>query len=146
MGFITWTAYNKANAIYDCDTVTIYVSRALWATYCFFVNDLKSNWIFFACFIWLIVILFLLSKMIMKLLKFNGCSEMSLSHNLIIKSTTYNSRDFIFMNLMISTMRESSVYKSTIVVMLLLNNKQVSNVNDIIFSFSIWCLWYVWNQ
>ena len=73
----------------------------------------------------------------MKSLKFNGCSEVSLSHNLIIKSTTYNSRDFIFMNLMISAMRELSVCKLTIVIILLLNNKQVSNVDDIIFNFFI---------
>ena len=73
----------------------------------------------------------------MNLLNFNDCFEVSLSHNLIIKSTTYNSRDFIFINSIISTMRESSIYKSIIVIMLLLNNKQVSNVNDIIFNFFI---------
>ena len=71
----------------------------------------------------------------MKSLKFNGCFEVSLSHNLIIKPTTYNSRDFIFINSMISTMRELSVYKLTITIMLLLNNEQMSNTNDVIFSF-----------
>ena len=76
-----------------------------------------------------------LSKIIMKLLKFNNCFEVSLSHDLIIKSTTCNSRDFIFMNSIVSTIRESLIYKSTIVVMLLLNNKQVSNVDDVILSF-----------
>ena len=75
--------------------------------------------------------------MIMKLLKFNGCFGVSLSHNLIIKLTTCNSRDFMFMNSMISTMKKSSIYKSTIVIILLLNNKQVSNVNDVILSFFI---------
>ena len=69
--------------------------------------------------------------MIMKLLKFSDYCEVSLSHNLIIKSTTYNSRDFIFMNLIISAMRKSSIYKPTIIVMLLLN------MNDVIFSFFI---------
>ena len=59
----------------------------------------------------------------MKSLKFNDCFEMSLSHNLAIKLTTYNSRDFIFINSMISTMRELLVYKSIIVIMLSLNNK-----------------------
>ena len=59
----------------------------------------------------------------MKLLKFNNYFEVSFLHNLIIKSTTYNSRDFIFINSIISTMKESSVYKSTIVIILLLNNK-----------------------
>ena len=73
----------------------------------------------------------------MKSLKFSGCFEVSLSYDLIIKPTTYNSRDFIFINLMISTMRELLVYKSTIAIMLLLNNKQISNVNDVIFSFFI---------
>ena len=71
----------------------------------------------------------------MKSLKFNDCFEVSFSHNLIIKSTTYNSRDFIFMNSIISTIRESSVCKLIIIVILLLNNKQVSNVNDVILSF-----------
>ena len=71
----------------------------------------------------------------MKSLKFNDCFEVSLSYNLIIKSITCNSRDFMFMNSIISTIRESSIYKSTIVVILLLNNKQVSNINDVIFSF-----------
>ena len=64
-----------------------------------------------------------LSKIIMKSLKFSDCFEVSLSYDLIIKSTTYNSRDFIFMNSIVSTIRESLVYKSTIVIMLLLNNK-----------------------
>ena len=71
----------------------------------------------------------------MKLLKFNDCFEMSFLHDLIIKLTIYNSRDFIFINSIISTMRESSVYKLTTVIILLLNNKQISNVNDVIFSF-----------
>ena len=73
----------------------------------------------------------------MKLLKFNGCFEVSLSHDLIIKSMTYNSRDFIFMNLMVSAMRESSICRSTIVIMLSLNNRQVSNVDGVILSFFI---------
>ena len=73
----------------------------------------------------------------MKSLKFNDCFEVSLSYNLIIKSITYNSRNFIFINSMISTMRELLIYKLTIVIMLLLNNKQVSNVDDVIFSFFI---------
>ena len=76
----------------------------------------------------------------MKLLKFNDCFEMSFLHDLIIKLTIYNSRDFIFINSIISTMRESSVYKLTTVIILLLNNKQISNVNDVIFSFFTWCL------
>ena len=67
--------------------------------------------------------LFLLSKVIIKLLKFNDCFGVSLSHNLIIKSTTYNFRDFIFMNSIITTIRELLIYKLTIIVMLLLNNK-----------------------
>ena len=71
----------------------------------------------------------------MKSLKFSDCFEVSFLHNLIIKSTTYNSRDFMFINSIISTMRELSVCKLTIAIMLLLNNKQVSNVNDIIFNF-----------
>ena len=71
----------------------------------------------------------------MKLLKFSGCFEVSLSYNLIIKSTTCNSRDFIFINLIISMIRELLVYKSTIAIMLLLNNKQISNINGVIFSF-----------
>ena len=79
----------------------------------------------------------LLSKIIIKLLKFNDCFEVSFSHDLIIKSTTYNSRDFIFINSMISAMRELSVCKLIIIVILLLNNRQVSNVNDVIFNFFI---------
>ena len=75
--------------------------------------------------------------MIMKSLKFSDCFEVSLSYNLIIKSTIYNFRDFIFMNLMISTMKELLVCKLIIAIILLLNNKQVSNVNDVIFSFFI---------
>ena len=142
MDFVTYAAYDKANAVYDCETITIYAPRALWAIYCSFMNDLNNNWIFFACFVWLIVMLSL-SRMIMNLLKFSVCSGVSLSHNLIIKSTICNSRDFIFMNSMISTMRESSICKSTIVIMLLLNNKQVSNVDDVILNFFTWCLWYV---
>ena len=77
----------------------------------------------------------LLLSVIINLLKFNGCFGVSLSHDLIIRSMIYNSRDFIFINSMISAMRELSVCKLTIVVMLLLNNRQVSNVNDVIFSF-----------
>ena len=61
--------------------------------------------------------------MIINSLKFNDYFEMSFSHNLIIKSTIYNFRDFIFINSVISAMRELSIYKLTIVVMLLLNNK-----------------------
>ena len=78
-----------------------------------------------------------LSKIIMKLLKFNDCFEVSFLYDLIIKSTVYSSHDFIFMNSIISTIRKSSVCKSTIVVMLLLNNRQMSNVDGIIFSFFI---------
>ena len=73
----------------------------------------------------------------MKLLKFSGCSEVSFLYNLIIKSTTCNSRDFMFINSIISTMKELSVCKSTIVIILSLNNKQMSNVNDVILSFFI---------
>ena len=73
----------------------------------------------------------------MKLLKFNNCFEVSFSHNLVIKSTIYNSRDFIFINSIISAMRELLIYKLTIAIILLLNNKQISNVNEIIFSFFI---------
>ena len=79
----------------------------------------------------------LLSKIIMNLLNFSDCFEVNLSHNLIIKSTIYNSSDFIFINSMISTIRESLICRSTIIVMLLLNNKQISNINDVIFSFFI---------
>ena len=73
----------------------------------------------------------------MKLLKFNDYFEVNLSHNLIINSTTYNSRDFTFINTIISTMKELLVYKLTIVIILLLNNKQISNVNEVIFNFFI---------
>ena len=79
----------------------------------------------------------LLSKIIIKLLKFNDCFEVSLLYNLIINSIIYNSRDFTFINSMISAIRESLIYKLTIVIMLLLNNRQVSNINEIIFSFFI---------
>ena len=79
----------------------------------------------------------LLLNVIMKSLNFNDYFEVSLSHNLIIKSTTYNSRDFIFINSIISIIRKLSVCKSIIVIILSLNNKQVSNINDVIFNFFI---------
>ena len=79
----------------------------------------------------------LLSKMIMNSLNFIDCSEVSFSHNLTIKSTTNNSRDFIFMNSIVSAMRESLIYRPTIAVILSLNNRQVSNVNDVISNFFI---------
>ena len=59
----------------------------------------------------------------MKLLKFKDCFEVSLSYNLIIKSTIYNSRDFIFINSIISAIKELLIYKSIIVIMLSLNNR-----------------------
>ena len=61
--------------------------------------------------------------MIIKLLKFSGYFEVSLLYNSIIKSTTYDSRDFIFINSIISTMKELLICKLTIIIMLLLNNK-----------------------
>ena len=75
--------------------------------------------------------------MIMKLLKFNNYFKVSFSYNLIIKSTIYNSRDFIFINSIISTMRELLVCKLTITIILSLNNKQISNIDGVIFSFFI---------
>ena len=68
-------------------------------------------------------------------MKFNGCFEVSLSHDLIIKLTTYNSRNLIFINSIISTMKKLLICKSTIAVILLLNNKQMSNIDEVIFNF-----------
>ena len=65
----------------------------------------------------------LLLKMIMKSLKFNDYFEMSLLYDLIINLAICNSRNFTFINSIISTMRKSSIYKSTIAIILLLNNK-----------------------
>ena len=71
----------------------------------------------------------------MKSLKFNDCSEMSLSHDLTIKPTTCSSRDSIFMNSVVPTIKELSVCKPMIVVILSLNNRQMSNVDGVIFNF-----------
>ena len=71
--------------------------------------------------------------MITNLLKFRDYSGISFSHDLINNLTICNSRNFIFINSIISAIRELLIYKSTIA--LSLNNKHVLNVDDVIFNF-----------
>ena len=73
--------------------------------------------------------------MITNSLKFKNYFEINFSYNLIINSTIYNSRDFIFINSIILIIKKLLICKSIIV--LLLNNKYISNVDNIIFNFFI---------
>ena len=60
----------------------------------------------------------------MKLLKSKDYFEVSLLYNLAISLiAAFNSRDSTFINLIISIIRELSIYKLTIIVILLLNSR-----------------------
>ena len=57
------------------------------------------------------------------LLKSRGCFEISFSYNLITRLAIFNSRNFIFINLIILTIKELSIYKSIIAIISSLNNR-----------------------
>ena len=59
----------------------------------------------------------------MKLLKFRGYFEVSLLYNLIISLTTFNSRNSTSINSTISIIRELSIYKLIIIIILSLNSR-----------------------
>ena len=71
--------------------------------------------------------------MITNLLKFKDYFEISFSHNLIINLAIYNFHNFIFINSIILIIKKLLIYR--LIIVLSLNNKYISNVNNIIFNF-----------
>ena len=71
--------------------------------------------------------------MITNSLKFRDYFEINFSYDLITNSAICNSRDFIFINSIILTIKELLIYR--LIIVLSLNSKYISNVDNVISSF-----------